>query len=113
MNYEVYRMYCQDRKLIEKAKTAAKDLTKSELSLIADMKMGHAILEATEPDYVRRYNMEKEMFKSFTPEQRDFICNQIGWWYIMWKDKMWVEDKPNQHWLGRGKEELKTMICGE
>ena len=53
------------------------------------------------------------MFETFTPEQKDFICSQIGWWYLMWKDRMWVEDKPNQHWLGTGKEHLKTMICGD
>ena len=49
----------------------------------------------------------------FTTQQIDHICYQIGEWYIQWERKMWVNDKPNQHWLGFAKEELKTMICGD
>lgn len=49
----------------------------------------------------------------FTTQQIDHICYQIGEWYIQWQEKMWVKDKPNQHWLGFAKEELKTMICGD
>ena len=49
----------------------------------------------------------------FTTQQIDHIFYQIGEWYIQWERKMWVNDKPNQHWLGFAKEELKTMICGD
>ena len=51
--------------------------------------------------------------QSFTGEQIDHICYMIGEWYIEWKDKMWVDGKPNQHRLGIAKEKLKTMICGD
>ncbi len=52
-------------------------------------------------------------YHPFTSLQRDRICYQIGDWYVEWKDRMWVDGKPNQHWLGVAKEQLKTMICGE
>lgn len=48
----------------------------------------------------------------FTTDQIDHICYQIGEWYIQWQSKMWVDGKPNQHWLGHAKEQLKEMICG-
>lgn len=48
----------------------------------------------------------------FTTHQIDHICYQIGNWYTLWQDRMWIDDKPNQHWLGRAKEDLKIMICG-
>jgi hypothetical protein len=53
------------------------------------------------------------MTVGFTTQQIDHICYQIGEWYIQWQEKMWVDGKPNQHWLGFAKEELKTMICGD
>lgn len=49
----------------------------------------------------------------FTTKQIDHICYQIGEWYTQWENKMWIDGKPNQHWLGFAKEELKTMICGD
>lgn len=53
------------------------------------------------------------MSVGLTTQQIDHICYQIGEWYINWESKMWIKDKPNQHWLGLAKEELKTMICGD
>lgn len=44
----------------------------------------------------------------FTPEQKDFICEQIGEWYFAWKNEF-----QGQHRLGYAKEMLKTMICGQ
>lgn len=113
MNYRVYRMYAESRKTVEKLEANKEKACEEELSLLADLKLSHVILDEEKVEYARRYNMDQEMYKSFTPEQRDFICSQIGWWYLVWKDTMWVEDKPNQHWLGTGKEDLKTMICGD
>lgn len=49
----------------------------------------------------------------FTTHQIDHICYQIGEWYIQWQNKMWVDGKPNQHYLGFAKEQLKEMICGD
>ena len=47
----------------------------------------------------------------FTPEQKDFICYQIGNWYLNWKDG--IANKDGTHRLGYAKELLKTMICGD
>lgn len=44
----------------------------------------------------------------FTPEQVDYICYQIGDWYLKWKANITT----GQHRLGIAKEELKSMICG-
>lgn len=113
MKYEVYRMYAHSKRMIEKVEACPNDHSDEELNLIADMKLSQAILEEADPEYAARYKMEQAMFDTFTPEQKDFICAQVGWWYLMWKDRMWVDGKENQHWLGRGKEDLKTMICGD
>jgi hypothetical protein len=53
------------------------------------------------------------MTVGLTTEQIDHICYQIGEWYLQWQDKMWVDGKPNQHFLGFAKEQLKEMICGD
>jgi hypothetical protein len=53
------------------------------------------------------------MSLGFTTQQIDHICYQIGEWYLQWERKMWVDGKPNQHWLGVAKEQLKTLICGD
>ncbi len=113
MNYGVYRMYAESQRLIKRSEQSEHPASKSELSLIADMKLSQTILEEAVPEYAARYKMEQTMFDTFTLEQKDFICAQIGHWYLMWKDNMWIDDKPNQHWLGRGKEDLKSMICGD
>lgn len=112
MNYAVYRMYAHSKKLIERATACENEHDDDQLNLLADMKLSQTILEEATPEYAERYKMEQTMQATFTPEQVDFICAQIGWWYMLWKDNMWVDDKPNQHWLGRGKEDLKEMICG-
>jgi len=43
----------------------------------------------------------------FTQEQVDYICYQIGDWYLKWKGNITT----GQHRLGIAKEELKSMIC--
>lgn len=46
----------------------------------------------------------------FTTEQVDWICYQIGEWYLKWR--MNICDYTNQeNSLGYAKEELKLMIC--
>jgi len=42
----------------------------------------------------------------FTDEQKNFICEQIGEWYLMMKPLL-----EGQHNLGFMKERLKMMIC--
>lgn len=61
-----------------------------------------------ENDYLRF----ERMINSFTNEQKDFICYQIGEWYMTWKCRI-VVDAGVQHRLGFAKEQLKTMICGD
>ena len=48
----------------------------------------------------------------FTPEQIDWICYQIGDWYLEWKPKL-VNWQDKTHRLGFAKELLKAQICGE
>ena len=45
---------------------------------------------------------------SFTSKQIDHICYQIGEWYLMMKPLL-----EGQHNLGRMKEKLKIMVCGD
>jgi len=45
---------------------------------------------------------------AFTSKQIDHICYQIGEWYLMMKPLL-----EGQHNLGRMKEKLKIMICGD
>ena len=70
-------------------------------------------IELACPDLKSRYERLVAIQETFTPEQIDHICYQIGDWYVEWQHKMWVDGKPNQHWLGVAKEQLKTMICGD
>lgn len=47
----------------------------------------------------------------FTPEQVDWICYQIGEWYLDWKHM--IVDTGVCHRLGVAKESLKARICPE
>lgn len=44
----------------------------------------------------------------FTKEQEDWICHQIGEWYLEWKNK--ITDR-QEHRLGYAKELLKERLC--
>lgn len=50
--------------------------------------------------------------RKFTKQQVDFICDQIGEWYVQWRDQL-VDYDNKQHRLGYAKELLKERICGE
>lgn len=50
--------------------------------------------------------------RKFTKQQVDFICYQIGEWYLEWKNQL-VDYDNKQHRLGYAKELLKERICGE
>ncbi len=108
MNYELYRMYVEQKRLIRAAEACKNEHGDDELNLIADMKVSHAILDERNPEYPRRYQMEQEMFASFNQDQINFICAQIGHWYVMMKPLL-----EGTHNLGHMKEVLKTMICGD
>lgn len=66
-------------------------------------------MEKSCPELKTVYEKEEKIKKSFTPEQTDFICYQIGEWYLKWKQRI----APGEHRLGVAKEELKEMICGD
>ena len=48
----------------------------------------------------------------FTDEQMDWICYQIGEWYIAWKHRL-INFEEKTHRLGYAKEKLKEMICDQ
>ena len=52
--------------------------------------------------------MNDETIQKFTNEQIDWICYQIGEWYLLMKPLL-----EGQHNLGHMKERLKMMICPE
>lgn len=66
------------------------------------------IMDKNRPQIKDWYMRKKEMQKSFTTDQINFICEQIGDWYLMMKPLL-----EGEHNLGHMKEKLKTMICGE
>lgn len=66
------------------------------------------IMDKNHPQIKAWYMRKQEMQKSFTPDQINFICEQIGEWYVGVKQLLEVE-----HNLGFLKEKLKMMICGE
>lgn len=45
----------------------------------------------------------------FTREQEDWICYQIGEWYLEWKNK--IVSGECCHKLGIAKEHLKMILC--
>lgn len=52
-----------------------------------------------------------EEVPNFTRSQVDYICFQIGDWYMEWKSKL-VNYDERTHQLGVAKEQLKEKICG-
>ncbi len=48
----------------------------------------------------------------FTMEQENYICYQIGDWYLKWRNNIAVGEGIG-HRLGVAKEDLKVMICGD
>lgn len=47
----------------------------------------------------------------FTEEQKDWLCHQVGEWYLEWKSRI---TKPGvEHRLGFAKEELKIILCDD
>lgn len=48
----------------------------------------------------------------FTQEQKDWICYQIGCWYVEWKNIL-VNYEDQTHKLGYAKEKLKTLLCDD
>lgn len=57
---------------------------------------------------IDNYCDEEPNNPNFTQKQKDFICWQIGKWYLMMKPLLEV-----QHNLGYMKEKLKLMVCND
>lgn len=64
-------------------------------------------MDALKAGLAERYEQEKAIIASFTVEQIDHICYQIGDWYLEVKGLL-----EGEHNLGFMKEKLKTMIFG-
>lgn len=109
MNDDIFKLYCEQNKMINNPEWANDDASKD---FIADIKLSIALLDEKLPEYRERYRVMQSMQKSFTPEQVDFICYQIGEWYIEWKECIITDLEKGAHRLGYAKEQLKEMICG-
>lgn len=112
MNDSIFGMYCDIKKLLDKA-------SKSEIGgagekeLVSEWENAISVFDIMSKDYKARYERLLKNQSSFTPEQIDFICYQIGHWYLEWKDRLVLDLKKGTHRLGYAKEQLKTIICGE
>lgn len=102
----------ETRNLIKRASTSEIKGVE-ERQLLQEWNKAIQILEQTDPTYKVRYERLIKNQESFTPEQIDFICYQIGEWYLEWKDRIVVDLKEGTHRLGYAKEQLKTIICGD
>lgn len=106
----IYQMYREQKRLLKRMDEPEGD---AEKDLIADIKLSITVLEEGCPEYRERYERELAMQKSFTREQQDWICWQIGEWYVDWKQRIVVDLENGTHRLGYAKECLKEMICGD
>lgn len=107
--YEMYKEMRQDLDRMEKISNKDDML----FSLLESCKKNIEAIESNFSDIKLRYERNKTIQNSFTQEQVDFICYQIGDWYLKWKNNLIVDGEKGQHRLGFAKEELKSMICGE
>lgn len=115
MSDAIYDWYKATKKLIKVIKKDNPDHENDEgiKELIEGWQSSLETMEVSCPSIRSKYDREEALKASFSSAQIDHICYMIGEWYIEWKDKMWVDGKPNQHRLGIAKEKLKIMICGD
>lgn len=107
MNDTIFKMYVDLKKLISKAENS-KIKGAEECELFQEWITSTEVFERSCADYLPRYERLIKNQESFTPEQIDHICYQIGDWCLMMKPLL-----EGQHNLGYMKEQLKTMICGD
>lgn len=112
MNDPVFAMYCDMKRLIKRA-GESEIRGAEERDMVSEWHNAIASIDQLSPQYKERYERLARNQASFTPEQIDFICYQIGDWYIEWKDRLVIDLKKGTHRLGYAKEQLKTIICGE
>jgi hypothetical protein len=107
MHDTIYQIYKLTKQMIEKAdKCCEKD--HSEEAPFKEWREAIESFDSLGRGYAEQYEREKRVIASFTQEQIDHICFQIGDWYLMMKPLL-----EGQHNLGHMKEKLKTMICGD
>ena len=106
MNKALYAWYAETRKILDEINDGAEKGFST--LVVGRMKEDIKVLEDAHPDSKIIYERITSVQKSFTPEQIDHICCQIGEWYMMIKPVL-----ENGHTLGHMKEKLKTMICGD
>ena len=107
MNDTAFNIYVETKKLIKQFEQS-KHVTYEYRLLLYKWHSYIDILDKMDSNYLNRYEQE-----SFTPEQIDFICSQIGEWYLEWKHRIICDLEQGTHRLGYAKEQLKTLICGE
>ena len=109
MNNPFYELYKTSRNLLDRY-NMEKD--KDDPPGLEDVVKGwREIIDAiheSHPQVKNWYEKNKSIQKSFSKEQIDHICYQIGDWYLIRKPLL-----EGQHNLGYMKEKLKTMICGD
>lgn len=92
MNDAIFKMFMETRNLLNRA-SIPEIKGVEERQLIYDLKVAIDVLEQTSPDYKVRYERLLKNQESFTPEHIDFICYQIGDWYLEWKHRIIVDLK--------------------
>lgn len=112
MNDPLFKMYVDTMRLIKRVEDS-ECLGAEERNLVNEWKQAIAVLDIADSNFRDRYKRLVKNQESFTSEQIDFICYQIGDWYMTWKDRIIIDLKKGQHRLGFAKEELKTIICGD
>lgn len=106
MNDLVYEIYKSTKRLIASINKCNEDHSDEELC--QEWLDAIKSLDESNPNFAARYQREQDVLASFTPDQINHICYQIGDWYLMMKPLL-----EGQHNLGYMKEKLKNMICGE
>ncbi len=105
MNEIIYELYCSKKKLINHINP---NEFEEESYWIKECKETIESIEKDYPQIIGIYERRQEVIKSFTEQQIDHICYQIGCWYMKMKPLL-----EGTHNLGYMKEVLKTMICGD
>ncbi len=108
MNEIIYELYVRNKKLIRLAKDREKGCDHEDEPLFKEWEEAIKSIEKFYPQIVDIYERRQNVIKSFTEQQIDHICYQIGCWYMKMKPLL-----EGTHNLGHMKEVLKTMICGD
>lgn len=108
--YEWYKNSCESIKRYEQEKYEQdpSEFDEKVEEVMCGWKSALTIIEISNPEFKVIDMLIQEIQKSFTQEQIDHICYQIGDWYLMMKPLL-----EGKHNLGHMKERLKIMICGE